>query len=103
MAEKQNWVKKYKGQLILTVLLVLLVLVAPFDTYYQREVGAEELEVPSEAEETAVVTEDEEPALVIEGCTGYTGSVAQTEATACRWWGFPRAERIGSRSGVPAV
>ncbi len=42
MAEKQNWVKKYKGQLILTVLLVLLVLVAPFDTYYQREVGAEE-------------------------------------------------------------
>lgn len=79
MAEKQNWVKKYKGQLILTVLLVLLVLVAPFDTYYQREVGAEELEVPSEAEETAVVTEDEEPALVIEGCTGYTGSVAQTE------------------------
>ena len=50
MAEKQNWVKKYKGQLILTVLLVLLVLVTPFDTYYQREVGAEELEVPSEAE-----------------------------------------------------
>lgn len=79
MAEKQNWLKKYRGQWILTALLVILVGIAPFDTHYQRQLSAEELEVPSEAKGVAAVTEDEDPALVAETDTGYTGAVAETE------------------------
>ena len=49
---------KYRGQLLSTVVLLLLVAAAPMQTYYEREFTAPDLEIPTEAEKSVQLTED---------------------------------------------
>lgn len=53
---------KYRGQLLATVVLLLLVAAAPMQTYYEREFTAPDLEIPTEAEKSVQLTEDEDRA-----------------------------------------
>lgn len=55
---KGFWMK-YRGQLLATVVLLLLVAAAPMQTYYEREFTAPDLEIPTEAEKSVQLTEDE--------------------------------------------
>lgn len=74
---KEFW-KKYKGQLFATLILMILIAAAPFESYYQRSWTASDLEIPAETEDFAALTEDEEPVLEIrEGAK--SGAVAVVE------------------------
>ncbi len=73
---KEFWMK-YKGQLLATVVFLLLVAAAPMQTYYEREFTASDLEIPTEAGSNAALTEDEDPVLKAEA--GYQGTVAEVE------------------------
>ena len=68
---------KYRGQLLATVVLLLLVAAAPMQTYYEREFTAPDLEIPTEAEKSVQLTEDEDPVLKAE--PGFQGTVATAE------------------------
>lgn len=68
---------KYRGQLLATVVLLLLVAAAPMQTYYEREFTAPDLEIPTEAEKSVQLTEDEDPVLKAE--PGFQGTVAAAE------------------------
>ena len=61
---KEFW-KKYKGQLFVTLILMILIAAAPFESYYQRSWTASDLEIPAETEGFAALTEDEDPVLEI--------------------------------------
>ena len=73
---KGFWMK-YRGQLLATVVLLLLVAAAPMQTYYEREFTAPDLEIPTEAETSVQLTEDEDPVLKAE--PGFQGTVATAE------------------------
>ena len=73
---KGFWMK-YRGQLLATVVLLLLVAAAPMQTYYEREFTAPDLEIPTEAEKSVQLTEDEDPVLKAE--PGFQGTVAAAE------------------------
>lgn len=74
---RKRW-ETYRGQLLATLILLILVAAAPFDAYYQRTWTASDLEIPAEAEQQVQLTEEEDPVLELaEGAEA--GTVAEVE------------------------
>lgn len=73
---KGFWMK-YKGQIVMTLLLLLLVAAAPMQTYYEREFAASDLEIPDEAASAVSLSGEEDSFLQAE--SGYQGTVAAAE------------------------
>ncbi len=63
----RNFVKKYKTQLGITLVLLLVVMNIPFNSYYERTFEASELEIMPEAASITALVEEEVTALIVEG------------------------------------
>lgn len=61
-----------------TVILLAAAALIPFNSYYQRDFSASDLEIREEALQMTVLTEDDPPVLLAGVGEGYTGIVAET-------------------------
>ena len=61
-----------------TVILLAAAALMPFNSYYQRDFSASDLEIREEALQMTVLTEDDPPVLLAGVGEGYTGIVAET-------------------------
>ncbi len=73
-----KFLKAYRLHLGVTVILLAAAALIPFNSYYQRDFSASDLEIREEALQMTVLTEDDPPVLLAGVGEGYTGIVAET-------------------------
>ena len=82
MVKIWKFLKAYRLHLGVTLLLLAVAALVPFQPYYERSFMASELEIPDGARQAAALTEETEenpPVLLVSAESGYAGAAAEIE------------------------